>query len=148
MIQIIQTSVLRRQLKRFRKEHKKNLQQCLSLFLTRYVGQKPCNLSHLSSAYSNVTLEWKTIHASKGLEADYVIIHHMNNGNFEFPSEISDDPLLDLVIPEKETFPYAEERRLLYVALTRAKRLYLGSITLMNRPCLSGNFRISMGLTF
>ena len=94
--------------------------------LTRYVAQKPYNLNHLSSAYPNVSIEWKTIHASKGLEADYVIIHHMNNGNFGFPSEISDDPLLDLVIPENESFPFAEERRLLYVALTRAKRAVFG----------------------
>jgi len=94
--------------------------------LTRYVAQKPRNLAHLTAAYPNVQVEWKTIHASKGLEADYVIIHHMNNGNFGFPSEISDDPLLDLVIPENESYPYAEERRLLYVALTRAKRAVFG----------------------
>ena len=94
--------------------------------LTRYVAQKPRNLAHLTAAYPNVQVEWKTIHASKGLEADYVIIHHMNNGNFGFPSEISDDPLLDLVIPENESYPFAEERRLLYVALTRAKRAVFG----------------------
>ena len=35
---------------------------------------------------------------------------------------ITDDPLLHLVIPRPESFPHAEERRLLYVAITRAKR--------------------------
>lgn len=94
--------------------------------LTRYVAQKPNNLNRLTTAYPNVSVEWKTIHASKGLEADYVIIHHMNNGNYGFPSEISDDPLLDLVIPENESYPFAEERRLLYVAITRAKRAVFG----------------------
>ena len=38
-----------------------------------------------------------------------------------FPSEIVDDPLLDLVLPEPENFDHAEERRLFYVALTRAR---------------------------
>ncbi|MDA7656395.1 UvrD-helicase domain-containing protein [Akkermansiaceae bacterium] len=94
--------------------------------LTRYVSQRPSELDHLSRKFENITLEWKTVHASKGLEADYVIIHKLNNGNNGFPCEISDDILLDLVIPEREGFKHAEERRLLYVALTRAKRAVFG----------------------
>ena len=38
-----------------------------------------------------------------------------------FPSEIVDDPLLYLVSPEDEAFPNAEERRVMYVAMTRAR---------------------------
>jgi len=39
---------------------------------------------------------------------------------------LSDDPLLQLVMPSPEVFHLAEERRLFYVALTRAKeRVYL-----------------------
>ena len=100
--------------------------QVSAFILTRYVIQKPSNLNYLSTQYPNILVEWKTIHASKGLEADYVIIHHMNAGSYGFPSEMSDDPLLDLVIPENEVYPHAEERRLLYVALTRAKRAVFG----------------------
>ena len=39
------------------------------------------------------------------------------------PSQIDDDPLLELVLPPPhgEAFAYAEERRLFYVALTRAR---------------------------
>ena len=56
------------------------------------------------------------MHGSKGLEADYVII--LDHG---FPSEKVDDPILNLVLAEPEIYPNAEERRLFYVALTRAK---------------------------
>jgi DNA helicase-4 len=38
-----------------------------------------------------------------------------------FPSEIVDDPLLALVSPEEELFENAEERRVMYVAMTRAR---------------------------
>lgn len=38
-----------------------------------------------------------------------------------FPSKIQDAPILSLLLENKETYPYAEERRLFYVAMTRAK---------------------------
>ncbi len=63
-----------------------------------------------------------TIHKSKGLEADYVILIRVCSGVMGFPSTISDDPILCMVMPEAEEYPNAEERRLFYVALTRAKK--------------------------
>ncbi|MCI0419588.1 MAG: ATP-binding domain-containing protein [Acidobacteria bacterium] len=55
-----------------------------------------------------------------------MILLGMHTGRYAFPSEISDDPLLELVMPEAESFSNAEERRLFYVALTRARhRVYL-----------------------
>jgi DNA helicase-4 len=43
-----------------------------------------------------------------------------------FPAEKEDDPLLNLVLPQPEIHAFAEERRLFYVALTRAKeKVYL-----------------------
>ncbi len=44
------------------------------------------------------------------------------SGKHGFPSEMTDDPLLDLVLAAPESHPNAEERRLLYVAITRARR--------------------------
>ena len=38
-----------------------------------------------------------------------------------FPNKISDDPILELVLTSGDEYPYAEERRLLYVALTRTR---------------------------
>jgi DNA helicase-4 len=64
---------------------------------------------------------FRTVHSSKGLEADYIVIPNVANGQYGFPSQIADDPVLDIVMPRPDKFPHAEERRLFYVALTRAK---------------------------
>lgn len=66
-------------------------------------------------------IEFLTVHKSKGLEADYVIILQCNNGLYGFPSQMSSDSVLNYVLTESEQFPYGEERRLFYVAITRAK---------------------------
>ncbi|EAR02013.1 UvrD-helicase domain-containing protein [Maribacter sp. HTCC2170] len=70
----------------------------------------------------NHTINFLTIHASKGLEADYVVILNGNSGTYGFPSEISDDPLLNFLLSKADQFPNGEERRSFYVALTRAKK--------------------------
>ena len=80
-------------------------------------------VSKLTSRYPNLCFETKTIHASKGLSADYVVVFGLGAGELNFPSQIVDDPILDLVLPEREQHENAEERRLMYVALTRARRL-------------------------
>lgn len=66
-------------------------------------------------------LEFLTIHKSKGLEADFVIILQCNKDTYGFPSLVSDDPVLHHVLTKSDQFPYGEERRLFYVAITRAK---------------------------
>lgn len=66
-------------------------------------------------------IEFLTAHKSKGLEADYVILLQCNKDTYGFPSQVSDDPVLKHVLTSCEDFPFAEERRLFYVAITRAK---------------------------
>ena len=63
-----------------------------------------------------------SIHSAKGLEADHVILVNCNQGAYGFPSLIEDDPILDFVLSRSEQYPFAEERRLFYVAMTRAKK--------------------------
>lgn len=68
-----------------------------------------------------MTIRSLTVHSAKGMEADYVVVLDVVNGRYGFPTEITDDPLLDLVLAGRTPFPHAEERRLFYVALTRAR---------------------------
>lgn len=83
--------------------------------------------------YPNVIINFMTVHRSKGLEADNVIILNFENSLMGFPNKISEDPLLKLVLKNKEGFRYAEERRLFYVAITRTKnRTFI--LTRKNRP--------------
>ena len=63
-----------------------------------------------------------SVHSAKGLEADHVLLINCNQGAYGFPSLIEDDPILDFVLSRSEQFPFAEERRLFYVAMTRAKK--------------------------
>ncbi|WP_189428335.1 UvrD-helicase domain-containing protein [Flexivirga endophytica] len=74
----------------------------------------------------HLTVSADTIHKSKGKEADYVVVLDLISGAaYSFPSTIEDDPLLRLAQPGADRFPDAEERRLFYVALTRARKAVL-----------------------
>lgn len=72
--------------------------------------------------FTGLDVTFRTVHAAKGLEADYVILPNLTKGTYGFPSRIEDDPVLRLAMPGDDGFPHAEERRLFYVALTRARR--------------------------
>lgn len=72
--------------------------------------------------FRNIEVSGLSFHRAKGLEADYTVLLDVSEGDYGVPSRIEDDELLNLVIPRPETFAYAEERRLFYVALTRASR--------------------------
>lgn len=74
---------------------------------------------------NKVSIRYLTVHRSKGLEAEYVIIINLYNDVLGFPCKLKNDDILDL-INEKDKFLYEEERRLFYVALTRTKKdIYL-----------------------
>lgn len=71
--------------------------------------------------YPNINIYYMTVHKSKGLEEENVIIINLENKYLGFPNQIKDDRILRLVSNNFEKYPYSEERRLFYVAITRTK---------------------------
>lgn len=67
-----------------------------------------------------------TIHKSKGLEEDNIILINLtNNNNNSLPSKIKNHKVINKII-KTDYYPYEEERRLFYVALTRTRNnIYL-----------------------
>ena len=68
-----------------------------------------------------------TVHQSKGLEADYVILLNNREAKLGFPAHVKDPPLKTELVKIAEELSLDqisvnEERRLFYVALTRAKK--------------------------
>lgn len=91
------------------------------LILARYHHLRPEVLQKAATRWPKLTIDFMTIHASKGQQADYVIIVGLHEGNDGFPAAARESVLEDVLLPPPEDFPDAEERRLLYVAITRAK---------------------------
>ena len=76
--------------------------------------------------YNGVNIKYLTIHASKGLEEECVIIINLKDDILGIPNKIKDDKILKNVNNSIDIYPYEEERRLFYVAMTRTKSdLYL-----------------------
>ena len=97
------------------------------LYKTNLFSELPGNRVK-SEKYPNANLTFMTAHSAKGLGYDHVIIINMFEGKFGFPCQIEDDPIMKLVTYEDTSMPFAEERRLFYVALTRTKnRVYIAA---------------------
>ncbi|MDE5586794.1 MAG: DNA helicase UvrD, partial [Bacilli bacterium] len=95
--------------------------------------------------YQNGTLTWvshpemnlyyKTVHRSKGLEEEIVIVLHLEHRENGFPNLRKESKVQRKLFSREDTYLYSEERRLFYVALTRTKNeVYL--LTSRKRPSI------------
>jgi DNA helicase-4 len=120
-----------------------------------FIGRYSCDVKMLQDSklfkckYNNATgvidvvyekrkdlkMSFITAHKSKGLQADYVFIINNKKGRMGFPSEIQNASILELLLEGYGSYPFAEERRLFYVALTRARKKAL-LVTLANRESI------------
>ena len=80
--------------------------------------------------YKNIRFKYLTIHKSKGLESENIILINIENSITEMPTKLVDEDILKYVNNTKDYFPYEEERRLFYVALTRTKNY----VYILNNP--------------
>ena len=93
------------------------------LILGRYRSLlQQARLDWLAEHYPQADWRFSTIHRAKGATADHAVVLGVRGGRQPFPAERPEDPLLAGFLGSVEAFPFAEERRLFYVALTRARR--------------------------
>ena len=93
------------------------------MMLGRYRDDQPAAIEAWQRRFGDrLKIDFRTAHSSKGLEAEYVFVLNVVQGTRGFPSQIQDDPALQLAMPAPDPYPYAEERRLFYVAMTRARK--------------------------
>ena len=90
--------------------------------LARYNYLLKGTRKELSQAKINKNIRYWTFHKSKGLEADYCILIGFIQGPYGFPNLNKEEAVRDALLPALDDFPHSEERRLLYVAITRARK--------------------------
>ncbi len=73
--------------------------------------------------YKDITFRYLTIHKSKGLESEIVILINIEDSLTGMPTKIKNEKILKYVNNQKDYYKYEEERRLFYVALTRTKTI-------------------------
>ena len=94
--------------------------------IKKYIDNEYKQIDKNTYTYKNITFKYLTIHKSKGLETDNVVLINTEDNITSIPTKIKNDKLLNYVNKEKDYYPYEEERRLFYVALTRTKnRVYI-----------------------
>ena len=91
------------------------------LVLARYHHLRPAILEKAATRWPKLNIDFMTIHASKGQQADYVIVVGLQDGKEGFPAPARESVIEQGLLPQPEEYPDAEERRLLYVALTRTR---------------------------
>jgi len=85
-------------------------------------SKEVCVLGRYNSTFEKIRVKNKnTVHSAKGLEWDYVIVPDLFSDPYGFPCGLYDDPNISMLLPQADSFPFSDERRVFYVALTRAR---------------------------
>ncbi len=88
--------------------------------INKYIDNTFTNKENIYT-YNKINFRYLTIHKSKGLESECVILINVEDNSLGLPTKLKDEQILKYVNNTKDTYPYEEERRLFYVALTRTK---------------------------
>lgn len=75
------------------------------------------------SGKQQLEMRFLSAHRAKGLEADVVILLNSFTGKYGLPSGMADDKVLNMLLSEGDDYEHGEERRLFYVAMTRARHM-------------------------
>ena len=80
----------------------------------------------LSKKRPDLEFEKSTIHKVKGLEKNITVILGLDSA--AFPYAFGSDPLLEVFLPPVDSYSHSEERRVMYVAMTRSfEHVYMAS---------------------
>ena len=108
--------------------YKNNIYSLLDILVNKYssiliLGRNNSDIKYFDKefVYKGCNIRCMTMHASKGLEDDCVIILNVVDSIIGIPCKIKDTEIINYVSKNKLNFPYDEERRLFYVGLTRTK---------------------------
>lgn len=90
------------------------------ILISRQASHQPEGFSELVRRYPYLDLRFMTYLTAKGKEADYVLVLHLDQG--VLPHQKRQDHLHDAILHAQDTYAQARERRMLYVAMTRARK--------------------------
>ena len=68
-----------------------------------------------------VNLSFCSMHKAKGITRDIVFVINLNQGHSGMPATRAENTIASAILARPDSFPLAEERRLFYVAITRAR---------------------------
>ncbi|MBR2858285.1 UvrD-helicase domain-containing protein [bacterium] len=93
------------------------------IFGTDLVKKSKKEYKQITNDYGTIdNVEYRTVHKAKGLEADYVVLINVFNQQVGFPNKLYPPYFMNLMHDWDYDKKLDEERRLFYVAITRAKK--------------------------
>lgn len=93
------------------------------IFATDLVKKSKKEYKEITNSYGTIdNVEYRTVHKAKGLEADYVVLINVFDQQVGFPNKLYPPYFMNLMHDWDYDKKLEEERRLFYVAITRAKK--------------------------